>query len=99
MSAQPADTGQPARPQPTIRSVRAALPSEHRAAFQGEIERTPLNEIGKTLADWGLRARALKNPAMVAMARRIADERAGRAERPRLLADEDVRSIAPELRP
>lgn len=41
MSAQPAEAGQPARPEPTIRMVRAALPEAHRDAFQAEIERTP----------------------------------------------------------
>jgi len=99
MSAQPIDTGQPARPEPTIRTVRAALPPGHRDAFQAEIERTPLHLIGKTLADWDLRARALANPAMIAMARRIADERAGRTERPRTLSDDEVRAMMPALRP
>ncbi|TJZ94749.1 hypothetical protein [Actinacidiphila oryziradicis] len=99
MSAQPADTGHLARPEPTIRSVRAALPAEHRDAFQAEIEHTPLHLITKVLADWDIRARALNIPEMVAMAQRIEDERAGRAARPRVLADAEIRDIAPALRP
>jgi hypothetical protein len=99
MSAQAADAGYPARPEPTIRAVRAALPDEHRDAFQAEIERTPLHLIGKTLADWDIRARALASPVIMAMAARIGDERAGRAERPRVLSDEAMRTVAPGLCP
>lgn len=98
MSAQPADTGQPARPEPTIRTVRGALPEGYKAAFNDEIERTPLHLIGKTLADWDLRARALASPAVMAMARRISDEDAGRAPAPSVLADEKVRALMPSLR-
>jgi hypothetical protein len=99
MSAQPADTGPSPRPQPSIRSVRAALPPEHRQAFNEDIERAGLDQIRKVLADWHVRARALADPDIVAMARRIADERAGRAQRPRMLTDEEIRAIAPALRP
>jgi hypothetical protein len=99
MSAQPAEAGQPARPEPTIRMVRAALPEAHRDAFQAEIERTPLHLIGRTLAAWDLRARALANPTMIAMARRIGDEHAGRAPQPSMLPDDELRALAPALRP
>jgi hypothetical protein len=99
MSAQPADVGPSPRPEPTIRTVRAALPEEHRDAFQAEIERTPLHELGGTLAGWDLRARALADPAIITMARRVGDEHAGRVERPAVLSDEQVMAIAPALRP
>jgi hypothetical protein len=99
MSAQPADSGPAPQAEPTIRSVRAALPAEHRAAFNEEIDSTELHRIGKVLADWDARARALADPSMVAMARRIGDERAGRAERPPVLPDAAVRALAPSLRP
>ena len=99
MSAQPADTGPSPQAGPTIRSVRAALPAESRAAFNEQIDSTELPGIGKVLAAWDARARALASPAMVAMAQRIADERAGRADRPAMLSDVAVRAIAPSLRP
>ncbi|WP_127355947.1 hypothetical protein [Actinacidiphila soli] len=99
MSAQTADAGYPTRPEPTIRTVRAALPAEHRQAFQDDIERAGLDQIRKVLADWDVRARALADPAIVTMATRIADEHAGRAQRPHMLADEEIRTIAPALRP
>jgi hypothetical protein len=100
MSAQPHESA-PApltRTEPTIRSIRAGLPPEHRAAFREEIERTPLHEIAKTLADWDLRARALAIPELVAAADRIEDERAGHAQRPRMLRDDEVRAVWPILR-
>jgi hypothetical protein len=99
MSAQPADTGPVPQAEPTIRSVRAALPAGHREAFNEEIERTALHLIGKVLADWDARARALADPAMVAMAQRIGAERAGLGERPAMLSDGAVRALAPSLRP
>jgi hypothetical protein len=98
MSAQAADAGYPARPEPTIRTVRAALPDEHRDAFQAEIERTPLHLIGKTLADWDIRARALASPAIMAMAALIADEEAGRIAAPAVLSSQEVRALMPSLR-
>jgi hypothetical protein len=99
MSAQPADIGPSPQAEPTIRSVRAALPAESRAAFNEQIDGTELHLIGKVLADWDARARALASPAMVAMAQRIADERAGRADRPAMLSDTAVRAIVSSLRP
>lgn len=99
MSAQPADTGPAPQAAPTIRSVRAALPPEHRSGFNEQIDNTELHMIGKVLADWDARARALASPAMLAMARRIADERAGRAEASTTASDAEVRAIAPSLRP
>ncbi|WP_127353778.1 hypothetical protein [Actinacidiphila soli] len=97
MSAQPADIGP--RPKPTIRSVRASLPVEHRDAFQAEIEAAPWDQLGKTVADWDLIARALADPAIVATAKRIGEERAGRAEAPAVLSDDEVRALMPSLRP
>ncbi|MFJ5221204.1 hypothetical protein ACIP98_42215 [Streptomyces sp. NPDC088354] len=79
--------------------MRAALPVEHRAAFNEEIDSTGLHLIGKVLADWDARARALASPDMIAMARRIRDERAGRAEPPCMAPDAKVRAIVPALRP
>ncbi|SNS92677.1 hypothetical protein SAMN05216252_110151 [Actinacidiphila glaucinigra] len=99
MSAQPADTGPAPQAEPTIRSVRAALPAEHRAAFIEHIDNTALHLIGKVLADWDARARALASPAMIAMAQRIADERAGRSNPPATASDAEIRAIAPSLRP
>jgi hypothetical protein len=98
MSAQAADAGYTTRVEPTIRAVRAALPEVHREAFQAEIERTPLHLITKVLADWDVRSRALASPAIMAMAALIADEEAGRAERPAVLSDDEVRTLMPLLR-
>lgn len=98
MSAQAADAGYPARPEPTIRTVRSALPEGHREAFQAEIERSPLHLITKTLADWDIRARALASPAIMAMVSRIGDEEAGHADRPAVLSDDEVRALMPSLR-
>lgn len=98
MSAQAADAGYTVRPEPTIRTVRAALPDEHRHAFQDDIERAGLDQIRKVLADWDVRARALASPAIMAMAARISAEEAGRAEAPAVLSDDEVRALMPSLR-
>ncbi|MDX2815750.1 hypothetical protein PV410_24830 [Streptomyces sp. PA03-5A] len=79
--------------------MRAALPAEYRSAFNDEIDSTELHRISQVLADWDARARALADPAMIAMVRRIASERAGHAERPPVLSDAAVRALAPSLRP
>ncbi|WP_157876192.1 hypothetical protein [Peterkaempfera griseoplana] len=101
MSAQPHEPEPVAhpRPEPTIRSVRAALPAEQRPAFNEEIERTPLHEITRVLADWDLRARALAAPEFLQTAQRIHEERAGLRPRPRMMSDEQLLSLAAELRP
>ncbi|MEU1623094.1 hypothetical protein ACFZAU_14095 [Streptomyces sp. NPDC008238] len=79
--------------------MRAALPPEHRAGFNEQIDNTELHMIGTVLADWDARARALASPAMLAMARRIADERAGKAEAPPTASDAEIRALAPSMRP
>ncbi|MFJ6215069.1 hypothetical protein ACIQGZ_17295 [Streptomyces sp. NPDC092296] len=101
MSAQPHEPApaDPRRPEPTIRSVRAALPPDIRAVFQAAIEQAALHEIPRALAAWDLRARALADPRITAAARRIEDERAGRTARPRTLTDGEIRAVWPALRP
>jgi hypothetical protein len=99
MSAHPADAYPSPRPQPTIRSVRAALPPEYRQAFQDDIERADLDRIRKTLADWDVRARAFADPDIMAELRRIADENAGLVPPPAVLSDAEVRALMPSLRP
>jgi hypothetical protein len=44
-------------------------------------------------------ARALASPEIMAMVKRIADENAGLVEPPRVLTDEEVRELMPNLRP
>jgi hypothetical protein len=99
MSAQPADAHHSPRPQPTVGSVRAALPPEHRQAFNDALDRATLDEVRKTVADWDLVARALADPEILAEARRIGEEEAGRAIPPAVLSDDEVRALMPSLRP
>lgn len=101
MSAQPHEPAPAAttRPVPTIRSVRAALPPEHRAEFQAAIETTPVPDLPRVVADWDLRAEAFAIPAMADAIRQLQDELAGRAPRTPVLTEDEIRAIAPGLRP
>lgn len=98
MSAQPHEPTPPAA-QPTIRSIRAALPFEQQSAFQTELEQTPLNELPAVLAEWSLRARAFAIPDMVKAIAELQDEWSGRKPITPVLSDEEIRDLAPALRP
>ncbi|MFF4652200.1 hypothetical protein [Streptomyces sp. NPDC001380] len=88
-----------ARVEPTIRSIRNALPEDHRAAFQAEIEQTPLHRITRILAAWDVRARALATPELMDAAGRAEERRLSGAPAPEVLTDAEVRALFPRLRP
>lgn len=96
MSAQPHDAAPSPRPEPTIRSVRDRLDTDHRAAFNREIDDTPLHRIGEALAVWDARARAYADPELVAAADRGAAYLRGEAELD-LVPEEEMRHILPGL--
>lgn len=99
MSAQPSDAGPGTRHEPTIRSVRAALPEDQRPLFQAEIERTPLHRIAEILKVWDIRARAYASPKLMAAVRELDEERAGTRAPARLLTEDEIREVLPALRP
>jgi len=69
MSAQPYEMPD-AMPQPTIRSVRDALPVDLQPIFTAELENTPAPSVPADLALWGQRSRAYRDPALSAAAGR-----------------------------
>lgn len=98
MSAQPHEPT-PTAAQPTIRSIRAALPLEQQAAFQTDLEQTPLNELPPVLDEWALRARAFAIPDMAKSIAELQDEWSGRKSISPVLSDQEIRDLAPALRP
>lgn len=69
MSAQPYEMPE-AMPQPTIRSVRDALPVDLQPIFTAELENTPGPAVPADLALWGQRSRAYRDPGLSAAAAR-----------------------------
>lgn len=98
MTAASHQQGPAARPEPTIRSVRAALGHpEDRAAFQEELETTPLHQLGTCLERWALRARAYAVPDLVASVEESARIVRGERDEEELLTDDEARVLLPGL--
>lgn len=98
MSAQPHDAAPSPRPEPTIRSVRDRLDTDHRNAFNREIDDTPLHQIGEVLAVWDTRARAYADPATVAAVQEAEAYLRGETDLD-VMSEEEIRRILPGLRP